>query len=789
MAILTRRFLINTTAAVTIALTQNGQTSTVNVASWGNATGQKSMTLSVSDSVTGTEGYNYAPHSVSVEANPSGFPANSNSYGSYDALVGEIMYFIDFGDPGGSFTVPQNMPTGFDDRNKGYAKKVTHVYRASGTYTITAWAYDYLGNWATASTQITVKADDFDATNTVVMSALNDFTGAPASNYHVTTWSSLKSTMQSLKATQPIIKVWLKYGETYSGTDGLYLDSYGHFILDAWGTPANGQPVVEFSTALLSGQFFYATQSADHKLLKVSNIKFTGPWDATIERRTDLGVVNGSPNFLFMYNGGGATALCDYTFDKVFLDGFAIGFYPHGSAVPGRVTISEVTHHNHQDYLWFNGTEGMEVSIVGTRIYQPANVLGGSYNRWYHGNNRNQHFGIRTSYSMDIMFQNNDWLSEIGWNLQNTIAHQGCRFNTGGGASTMRVFMTRNKLQCSVNVSTTSSTQNPTNIYFDFNYSLVNNPQGATGFYTDAVGPIIRRNIFVVASTSSANCYVGSQAKSVLTINTPLMTAEMKAANKIIVEGNTVVDLRTNAQFHPENVGMLTVANATGVTVEEANNVWHAPNRTPAETAQGPLSSTSAGFEGDYPGIRTGYDKGTDTITGGDIAPGATLFVPYTSILDDGGNAVTQSSYSDADGRAAIKINTSSLVDDMAYITEDLNADPPREWAGSFFEIAGDISVSYGATGITFTNNSTDTWPNNKNYVVHVPRGNNAMPVDTAYATPVGTAKLYAITPSSAGYQTAVGDVPPFDFFGNPRGNHPNSTEGTFSPGALVEVA
>lgn len=771
MAILTRRFLINTTAAVTIALTQNGQTSTVNVPSWGTSAGQKSMTLSVTDSVSGTESYNYAPHHVSVTANPTGFPANSNSYGSYDALSDEIEYHHFMGDTGATFTVPGSLHTTFRNRNEGIDRTATHVYRAAGDYQWDVIAVDANGNWATASTTITVKADDFTAANTIVMDASGSFAGAPASNYQVTTFAAMKSALEGLLGSQSIVKVLGKYGDTYTNVDGLWHSACPNFIMDAWGTPANGNPVFTQTAASDASKVFtvYGNTAATKKLT-VANWDFLNYWDSTEEIATNgYGMYQWDRTVLYVdtasYNN-----VVDILFDNVSIDGHGIGAYFVSSA-GGRFTFHEVSNTNYKNYFVFQAVGDGINSMVGCHMKQPANALNGVENKDSYGQLRHCHNGWRTSASATYVISNNFVQPKHGWTYASGVNDQSAfRLNTSGTGD-MKVYMNRNQIEGTISVDTYNAGMIPTHLYLNSNYIYSVNAQGGVCVGISCVGPIIKNNVFVIPDTIQG---LGGGV-CLLAIWDETHPANINDA-PIRIYSNTFVDLRTNANTHGDYVGAVDIVAGLGMTPEIANNVFHAPNRTPAITSDGPLATTSMGFDASYPGTRIGFEKVSGTLAA-DVATSQSFTIPYASITSWTGGSVTQSDFSGAVARSAIVIGTTNLAD---------NFNP------CLAEYRGEISVSFDAGGIVVTNLDATTWTSGQGWVAHLDRSGSAMATDTRYAAQANTTYTYAVTPSSAAYQGVVsGPVSPVDIFGNarPGGGHYQASAGPASPGALLEVA
>lgn len=117
----------------------------------------------------------FAPEPIYFTATTTGFdlsmPAGARDY---DAEMHEVHFEWDFGDPGATFDVAQKLPETYRDANRGYGKRVAHLFQTPGTYRVTCRARQVVQlvpfvvvKQAVAVTEVVVAADPHDFGNTV----------------------------------------------------------------------------------------------------------------------------------------------------------------------------------------------------------------------------------------------------------------------------------------------------------------------------------------------------------------------------------------------------------------------------------------------------------------------------------------------------------------------------------------------------------------------------------------------------------------------------------------------
>jgi hypothetical protein len=245
-----------------------------------------------------------------------------------------------------------------------------------------------------------------------------------------------------------------------------------------------------------------------------------------------------------------------------------------------------------------------------------------------------------------------------------------------------------------------------------------------------ATGLTVRNVLLVVPSVLESSAMTTFTELSVVN-NTPTDAEDaLWRAQPVRFHNITAVHLRTTGQnngngsfdWYP-TTGQSAWLDVMNFTLE--NCVRHVPNLANANN-EGPFTTgTLSGLVPRWAGRR--WNFGLITLTNLNVAPGGKFFVPYTDIpaQNSNGDVATQptQTYWTLDNPS----HNSHYITNGSSIVRDLGKTSGTR-----------ITASYGATGITFTNNSSTTFTGT--WRVFIDRRAYLPPADTARATPTDVA-------------------------------------------------
>ena len=216
-----------------------------------------------------------APAGVQIEATATS-PASR-----VDMPYHDIEYVWSFDDVG-NYQYLDNSPLWGTSKNIAYGPVVSHVFVDPGTYTVSCTAYDGENTPVTETITITVNDPDtvFSGTQTAVVSIADppDFTGAPSGAGQYT---SVAAAMTAL-GSETNQRIMLRYGETYNTSQIEFDESTGSgrkFMVDAFGTPADGNPFLDEPTTVYAIAFNVSDSCVDECMVR--NIDYQGGYDPT----------------------------------------------------------------------------------------------------------------------------------------------------------------------------------------------------------------------------------------------------------------------------------------------------------------------------------------------------------------------------------------------------------------------------------------------------------------------------------------------------------------------------
>ncbi len=653
-------------------------------------------------------GVNAAPAAVWFEAAvTSGSEASGPDVNEvYDPLYHEILYQWDFGDAGQA--VPKtalNMPETWKNSNRGYGRRVAHVFNEHGEKTVTCYAYEPKTRRFGSST-VTVNVGDpaevFANEKTIIIDpALADYSDTHPGATVVADWGASRAPRNAVGLGVARIMLAPGYFATLTDANSSWTtNQWGNVRLEALdpegaacGFIAHGKHFGGKNNTIIKDE------GADCVENVYIGLRMIGEWDPTSERGrlwdpfyTDKDNDYNLAHHLIMHHR------CSYS-------GFeAIRSYnvstKTGLAHYAMFSDTHIT--DWQDYgLFLKEDLPGSVAIVGCAIAQNPDALsGGAKNNMYNG-----HGPVRSANNSHVYISVCDLFTRHGWSNGTTwapvggtrTANQPCiRMNTNGDPDRSS-YVDRCTLEGAVwyqEQDKSGGSDRPGNHILDK--------------IMQVLGPddyLFEGNILYHGGTTVRNMLsikLDTPAPGSQNMMTFLSAGAGNGGVANSVEGfraynNTFVDLRTVANgvdaFNvPINVGF-------DVQVIE-NNVFHQPFASTASDAGVDVNTPLPGFNTRHKGPRYGFLHHQGMFQT-DVAPGASFEVPYSEITD--------ALYNTTENVGA--------ATDQAYWAGIAGTDT-NHWIhiGSIdtgtrhFADEGALTVTPTATGLSVTNNTLDVW-------------------------------------------------------------------------------
>lgn len=729
--------------------------------------GSIQITLEIDE---GPAGRNYAPHLVRVEASATGYESEGISTNRWDESDHKVYFIHDWGEPGEKFTVPENLIDEHRDRNVSISPNAAHVYRKAGSYNYHVLAYDAAGNYGYAKATFTVKRDDFNEYETVVVASDGDFTGCPSSASKITSLDQIDDITIGGKGQK--CKVWLKRGLEYDATKRFRERDY---FFDAWGS--GDRPVANIKTDVL---FTNYTDS----VVRFSNLKFQGIWSAVNDMATDRSLPRNPPSKIITFTAGSS----DIIFDNCVERGTIVGAEVQSSG-ESRICFHEHDRSDCRDYLLLGQGEELNVVYLGGKEVQMIYAANGTMNRDQFARSdstfryiRNSHNGIRLPFARSLIVSGSDMFARCGWTFQNIfIDNPILRINTattivGEKVMKIRVSINRSNIEGSItNAEASGENVNmlPISGVVEQN-NLTMTPSNGALFYVESCGWTLRNNKFQRPDTPSVPSGPSKSARFVL-FN---LTNEYKGVKVTHPDNYLVPNYVYNNTFASQ-----CQRETINIDFEDhnrsfaENNVSYHPNVDVPIIADGPLDTGSIGFEARYAGLKRGFEFFNDYHTlQAEVLPNETVVLPYAP--DWYGNMTSADTFAGHWDRHQLEI--------IPPGTES------KDYAKFKFSPVAyeNAAFAFEADGIHVTNLSASTWPSGAEVTLILDRGDQMMEMDERFAAPAGTIGNYGISQDSGAYEDASGLVSMSDFYGRlrPGTGFKDAPDGVPSRGALEPV-
>lgn len=706
---------------------------------------------------------NLAPMGVFLEAVldrpfPSAQPDGADFPAAYRAAFHEITYVWSLPDEG-PLRTPEHLTAAHRRTDQTMGPFIARVFETPGRHRVVVEAFAPDGRRGRA--EITVEVGDpargFDADSTIVVAADGDFTGAPAHHPRnaVGDLGTAFKRYTQLGAKQ--VQILLRRGQVHlpPGKRGLQFKAQqAHCHIGAWGE--GPRPVIDLSHS--DAGLFTLHPAWDRHALVVRDLHFRGGWDPTAE------LWRGAPQSAVVSTRGDAALLLHNCREEGC--NVTVNSRPpkRASGFRAMTFFNEYDKRDFKDFLLLGPRDEVDVAITGCRVVQHPEALSGGENRGvtsYGLYGRNAHNFIRCS-ARRLYVASNDIFIRHGWATQKIFDNSPFRLNRND-VPDMAVVIARNHIEGMITRASKHGAV-PMNLLIEQNY-IVSNPSNARAILLQGGAASLRNNIILEHDTPKLPG-TGAGFRGFVQLAWDKKNTATRAM-PVFVYNNSFILLRSdaNAQHGP---GTVIDRDAGFSHVQEANNLLWAPNLSGGPTGDGPVDTTSLGWDARYRGARLGWARLQDQTLPGQMFPGDEVLVPYWQ--DFFGTPLRQSDFAGEAGRHVIIVR--------------LENNKKR----AFEAMTGEAAFRFEPEGVRVTNLSPTRWPRGAEFTLHCDRGTTPTAMRTEYGQPPGTLSLYAPQPGAGAWQDAAPQgLAIHDFLGRlrPGTAHPDAPAGRPSRGAV----
>lgn len=569
---------------------------------------------------------------VGFDGEPISEPAGDTNV--YDPTALEIFWSWDFGDPGYVPLVTPNTPAAHRDTNRAFVKRPCHVFASPGGRTVTCYAYDSAGNWATAEFVFGPDGDSpaiadpdvfFAGDNTCYYSEDGIFpVPRPLGSVTASSASAVESYRNS-KGGSAFTRILCRRGEVYVNAGNLGGGRNSSVYYSDYGNPADPPPK-HVRTNGERGPF----DARDGQYMIVTNQDWEGGYDAATEtgRRT-------SP----------LSNLGIYVFKMVL---HRVRVSGHSSlnhtAQPDILRVfSDCDVTNWQDYGVYGGDGSQQrLAIIGCDIHQKPDALTGTS----HGvgnsnfaNLTNRHGPIRHGTCRDVHIACSSFFSRNGWSNASstagtttppTTAQAAYRFGASGPLSIRNhTSVERSSFESGAASfdfvdlgAQVHSKDYQSNVLFESNLFVASTQNWSTMVSGKGRGMSARNNYWHVPAVQNT---AGHRFAQLLRWR---WEGDVEGQSRAAVFNNTALLVATDDQMNGAETRALASLDADHSPILE-NNIHHAPNlAAPIGPGLAPLGTDPlAGFTPRFLGNRwnfppIGHPSMGDEITVGSVREG-----------------------------------------------------------------------------------------------------------------------------------------------------------------------
>lgn len=576
----------------------------------------------------------------------------------YDARKVDIAYMVDWGDTDEPYLYVPRVPAEQNNRNRSYNPEPAHVYRTPGTYTVTLYAL-FGTNWAVETFDITVRDPDvvFAGDRTILCDPSGTFAGGgtyPGAQTFIDFDAALGA-MKDLDAPGRLLGA--RGQSIIKNTRELAGSAYRGFEIGSFGPGPEDFKIRNTDTTdgnqIFNFQKIAGGAGGD---IRFHDLQFEHLWnDETMTPQSGdfpwSGIVVGGSNW--------------YCINNVTFDGFRTAIGGGSLSNQAIVTLSDVLTERWQDFGFYGAVvvDGRFAYLGCNATRSPEALQGGQ------GKGRNpvgnDHGPWRIQGSENYTFECCQGYSRCGWGTGAPPAPQPCirhHPDDDDDGILHSIFIERSVFEGGGQVITMGNLNSPDNpalhAVIQYTYLLGN---GYTGdCITCGTNYTSRSNILNVPGSVQ-----GTGLRSVVR-NKDTGYNAMRTLSPTQVYSCTLVVGRSVAEGLPGGPVPFIEESYIGGTESgtsfsgtdasifiESNNIFHAPNASPAVAAEAPLSDDRA--------FDPPFFRGTRFAANGSFPAQLTLD-PTTATPEGTASSSTVAHYIPQAGSAAI----GSAVDDHA---------------------------------------------------------------------------------------------------------------------------
>lgn len=678
------------------------------------------------------------------------------------------------GEPLSDWSKPDNLLSAHNNPNKMFGREVAFCLPTPGHYVIDLVVTDRLGVRALASTQTLIVFDPesyFPPADRIYVDPDGIHAGVPAASEKVDTIEEARVAMQSRTANP----TWLllrrgvehsmdgvDFGNAYNEFHGVLIASQFNDVrmISGYG-PSSERPSVTLTTL---------AERASTNALFVVQHPLNGDW-RTINGIEFRGYRDGGTEHGYG-NQYGATSAHQwgkegyFTVHDCISEGLGYGFVVGGATggLAHRQVISDCAANNILNMGVYGGKAGVRVSVQGTRLAHNVNAPN------YGGGEGIRNFGggLRIPKAAYIHIAGCDVFSRCGWDNN---AQPCLRLFTDPDAGQEGGIVERCSLEGGYEIlqmtNSAGLSMYPFNMVVERNL-LVASASTTTMIAATRSGTTIRDNLLIWPNTPTK---VTPGLSGLIGFSrTGSSEDEMPGlySNPISIYGNTTLNQMSAA--NDTGAGFLPVK-FTGdengdyfTNVINENNIEHRPDGSTVVDTYAPLdlSTPISGMTPRYAGFRYSFEMYNLTL-GADYGPGASVSIPY-SLIGDGLNLGTPST---GPTDQAYWLANGGTLHQFLLIDGTIGY-------RNYYADQGHVTVTFGASEITVTNNTTETWSSGATFYIWLDRISVAPAMDTSYANPASLPLPRPEAGSPAAGTATAGRVSPRDFLLADRGASPS---------------
>lgn len=683
----------------------------------------------------------------------------------FDEIYHNIIFDWDFGDPASStFDTDLNMPNHWKDANIGRGRKVAHVFSRPDTYTVTCRAYEpATRRFGIRTINVTIgdPVVEFARGRTIIY----DPNGTADTSAYVdptvrSNWVDVISA-RNARGTSSTAQILLApdVDLTFNrGDPNITAGNWANLRLGALDPDAQTRPKIRSSGRFGTGggDAIVRDWGAESIECVVFGIDFVGEWDSTAEVGPIL-------RPLSIFKNGGSYVGDNYLFalHKCSFDGFELvnGTSKIGPTKPYYMMHSDCSVTNWQNYGFAcgDGDTNIHAAFVGVSAAQHEDALsGGTKNGLY-----NNHGSIRHFFTSSLYMSVCDLFTRTGWFV-------------GGEVNGYRLSQEQPALRINTNGAEGVSS------YFDrlavegqiyLGEQLITRVDVPGNHVFDKVLQVSGSRIDLPSLMDIR--FGGTTVRNALSIKLNLPDAvDNPVTNMRFVEGNnslgsaengpagvrvynvTGIDLRTDENANNAAVSLFDDGNVAFSVKLVENNLLHEPNRSTAQSVPGQTVDLGAALDGFAPrhkGPRPNFLHQEGAFVATISGSGGTFDIPYSEITDQSYNGPGINDGAPTDQpywQATQAVDTRHMV---------------RVGGRTFLAEAGEISVSFGPTGVTITNQSDVDWSGG--WRVRLDRKSRLPEFDPVYDSTTQDLEIVIDATDQNTVATAGGDAPAFDDF------------------------